>query len=73
MRHILEQVKEAWRNDEFTKSISDFPSFCGVLGMERLPEFLSSNNFREIPDWSEQPLNSDGQAMQAAILDRSQV
>lgn len=73
MKQMLDQVQSAWQNDEFTNSISTFQSFCGVLGMDRLPEFLSVNNFRGVQDWSEQPLGSDGQALQALILDRSQV
>lgn len=73
MKQLLNQVKDAWRNEEFTNSISTFQSFCGVLGMEHLPEFLSNNNFRGIHDWSEQPLPSEGQALQADILERSNV
>lgn len=72
MRQMLNQVKTSWQNDEFTQAISGFQSFCGVLGMGQLPDFLSANNFRGIHDWSEQPLGSDGQALQASILERSQ-
>lgn len=72
MRQMLNQVKDAWRNDEFTQAISSFQSFCGVLGMGQLPEFLATNNFRGVEDWSEQALPSDGQVLQATILERSQ-
>jgi exportin-5 len=72
MRQMLNRVKDAWRNDEFTHAISTFPSFCDALGMGQLPEFLSTNNFRGIQDWSEQALPSDGQTLQALILERSQ-
>ncbi|KAF2130157.1 ARM repeat-containing protein [Dothidotthia symphoricarpi CBS 119687] len=72
MRQMLNQVKDAWRSEELTKSVSEFQSFCGVLGMRRLPDFLSASNFRGVQDWSEQPLNSDGQAMQASMLEQSQ-
>jgi exportin-5 len=72
MRQMLNSVKDAWRNDEFTEAISSFQSFCGVLGMGQLPEFLSANNFRGVQDWSDQQLPSDGQALQASILERSQ-
>jgi hypothetical protein len=73
MKQILGQVKDAWASDDLTNSISSFQSFCGLLGMERLPDFLSENNFQAVQDWSEQPLPSDGQALQATILDRSNV
>jgi exportin-5 len=69
---MLNQVKDAWQNEEFAGAISNFQSFCGILGMGQLPDFLSANNFRGTSDWSNQPLGSDGQALQASILDRSQ-
>ncbi|KAF2259938.1 ARM repeat-containing protein [Lojkania enalia] len=72
LKQILDQVKGAWRNEDFTKSISTFQSFCGAIGMDRLPDFLSTHNFKDIQDWSAQPLSSEGQALQAIILDRSQ-
>lgn len=73
MRQMLTQIKDAWQNSEFADSVSSFQTFCSTLGMAQLPEFLSANNFRDVQDWSEQPLSGDGQAMQAAILEHSQV
>ena len=73
MRQMLTQVKNAWLNEEFASSISSFQSFCAMLGMERLPEFLSANDFRGVQDWSDQPLGSEGQAIQANITERTQV
>jgi exportin-5 len=72
MRQMLNQVKDAWQNDEFSNAISSFQSFCGIVGMGQLPDFLSTNNFRGVQDWTEQPLGSDGQALQTAITERSQ-
>ncbi|CAE7210898.1 hypothetical protein CFE70_009364 [Pyrenophora teres f. teres 0-1] len=72
MRQMLNRVKDAWRNDEFTEAISSFQSFCTALGMGQLPEFLSANNFRGVQDWSQQSLPSEGQTLQANILERSQ-
>jgi exportin-5 len=70
---MLGTVKEAWENDVFTQSLSSFGSFCEMLGMSRLPDFFSAHNFHRVQDWSAQPLDGEGQAMQASILDRSQV
>jgi exportin-5 len=72
MSLMLNQVKDAWQHPEFAGAISDFQSFCGILGMGQLPDFLSTNNFRGVSDWSNQALGSDGQALQASILERSQ-
>ncbi|KAF1949785.1 ARM repeat-containing protein [Byssothecium circinans] len=72
MRQMLAQVKNAWLNEDFANSISTFQSFCGLLGLDRLPEFLSANNFRGVQDWSVQPLGSDGQALQSSITERAQ-
>ncbi|KAH7393781.1 armadillo-type protein [Phaeosphaeria sp. MPI-PUGE-AT-0046c] len=72
LRQMLSQVKDAWQNPDFAGAVTNFQSFCGVLGMGQLPDFLSANNFRGVGDWSNQPLGNDGQALQASILDRSQ-
>ncbi|KAF2641514.1 ARM repeat-containing protein [Massarina eburnea CBS 473.64] len=72
MRQMLTQVQNAWLDEGFASSIADFQSFCGILGMGRLPDFLSANNFRGVQDWSEQPLSSEGQVLQADIIDRTQ-
>lgn len=72
MRLMLNQVKDAWQNEEFAGAVTNFQSFCGILGMGQLPDFLSANNFRSVSDWSNQPLGGDGQALQASILERSQ-
>jgi exportin-5 len=73
MKHILGQVKDAWASEDLSNSVSTFQAFCGLLGMDRLPDFLLANNFQAVQDWSEQSLSSDGQALQAAILERSNV
>ncbi|KAF2752180.1 ARM repeat-containing protein [Sporormia fimetaria CBS 119925] len=71
MRQILDQVKNAWCNEALGNSLSSFQSFCALLGMEHLAEFLSTNRFQQVEDWSEQALPADGQALQANILERS--
>lgn len=73
MREMLITIKEAWQNEDFTKSLSSFQSFCDMLAMGRLPDFFSAHNFQGIQDWSSQPLDTEGQTMQANILERSQV
>lgn len=40
--------------------------------MAQLSEFLATNDFSGVQDWSNQNLPSDGQALQATILERSQ-
>ncbi|KAF2122033.1 armadillo-type protein [Lophiotrema nucula] len=72
LKQMLNRVKDAWRTDDFTSSISSFSSFCGLIGMQNLPDFLSEHNFQNVNDWSAQSLDSEGQAMQANILERSQ-
>lgn len=72
LREMLAEVREVWSSDQFTKSVSSFESFCDLLGMGNLPQYLSTRDFQHAPDWSAQALDNEGQAMQADILDRSQ-
>lgn len=67
MKQVLGPVLDAWRSDEFTNSVSSFEPFCGLMGMDRLPEFLSTNNFAGVQDWTGQPLPSDGNDLQKSI------
>jgi exportin-5 len=71
LRQMLAQAQNAWQVEGFSNSVASFQSFCGILGMEHLPDFLSASNFYGVQDWSEQPLGSDGQALQAAIIERA--
>ncbi|CAN9390336.1 unnamed protein product [Alternaria alternata] len=73
MRQMLNSVKDAWRNDEFTNAISSFQSFCGVLGMVNYPSFLSA---QQLPWCSETGLINNCLVMakhcRLRVLERSQ-
>jgi len=67
---MLNEVKAAWQNEEFTKSLSSFESFCELLCMGQLPQFLATHSFQHVADWSAQALDNEGQAMQKNIQKR---
>lgn len=71
LRQMLDPIKAAWQDPAFTSSLSSFESFCNMIGFGNLGEFLTSKNFHKTSNWSAQPLDSEGQALQASITERS--
>lgn len=67
MQTIVQPVVEAWQNPELTEALSTFSGFCGLVGMEGLPEYLSSRNYATAPDWSAALLDDEGKARQDEI------
>ena len=72
LEQMLQPILKVWEDEELTKSLNSFESFCAMLGLEQLPKFLSDRRFDKIKSWATQPLDSYGQEMQAALLKRFQ-
>jgi len=69
---MLIPVKEAWERSEVVGMASDFEKFCKYLGLDHLPEYLSSRSFDKVQDWSAQELDLEGQRLQADIQHRTE-
>jgi exportin-5 len=70
---MVDGIRKRWEDPDFTQALSSFEGFCNLIGFGGLGEYLTSHDFDKIRDWSEQQLDEEGQAMQAAIIERSQV
>ncbi|KAF2096394.1 ARM repeat-containing protein [Rhizodiscina lignyota] len=71
LRSQLSSVKAVWQDAAFTQQLSNFGSFCELLGFGQLVNYITSHQFQKVPEWSEQQLDDEGKALQALILDRS--
>jgi len=67
MRDILQPVVQAWTDSRLGKAASSSADFCALLGMEELPEYLTSAGFSQIQEWSSQSLDESGRRLQATI------
>lgn len=70
---IVQPVIEAWQDPGLTEVLSTFPGFCRVVGLEGLPEYLSSRDFASAQDWSSAQLDEEGRARQDQIQSRTKV
>ncbi|KAF1988177.1 hypothetical protein K402DRAFT_329073 [Aulographum hederae CBS 113979] len=57
---LIQPVKEQWENLEFLESLSSFQSFCNMMGLGRLVEYLRARRFDQTPDWSTALLDQEG-------------
>ncbi|GAB7337475.1 hypothetical protein MBLNU457_g2807t3 [Dothideomycetes sp. NU457] len=67
MREILQPIVQAWRDPRLGNAVSSSADFCALLGLEGLPEYLTSAGFGQIQDWSSQILDESGRNLQATI------
>lgn len=71
LNELLEPTLRQWENRAFQDSLTSFESFCELLGLREIPEFLLSSKVHTIEDWSTMPLNAHGQQLRESILTRS--
>jgi exportin-5 len=72
MEQMLMPVKNGWQDPALDAAAADFGSFCEFLGLGNLNDYLSAKNFSSVKDWSAQPLDEEGQALQELILNRNE-
>ncbi len=61
---FLQPLINQWRNPSLGQSLSSFPEFSRMLGLEGLQQYLASRAVHEIQDWSSHPLDDEGVFMQ---------
>ncbi|KAK4696105.1 exportin-5, partial [Lecanoromycetidae sp. Uapishka_2] len=67
LEQFLQPLMDQWQNPNLTQSLSSFDSFSRLLGLENLPQYLSSRAVHKIPEWSSQPLDDEGKILQAQM------
>jgi exportin-5 len=67
LQQIIQPVVDIWQDPQLTEALSTFSGFCSVVGLEGLPEYLSSQRYASIQDWPSQPLDQEGKARQTDV------
>jgi exportin-5 len=70
---FIAPVKQLWQNPGLDEALSSFNSFCELLGIGKVRNYLVSHRVHEVSDWSTMPLDGEGQAMQAELNERVKV
>ncbi|KAF2085421.1 ARM repeat-containing protein [Saccharata proteae CBS 121410] len=72
LQQMLNPITEGWQNPAFRASLDSFESFCEMLFLGDIANFLAVRGFQNTPDWASRELDTDGQTKQAEILFRFQ-
>jgi exportin-5 len=67
LEQIIRPVVETWQDAQLTEALSTFSGFCNVVGLEGLPEYLSTHRFASIQDWPSASLDGEGKARQQDV------
>ena len=64
LEQFLRPFVSQWQSNDLSHSLSNFDSFCDVLGLKGIQQYAASRGIHRIRDWSLQPLDEDGKALQ---------
>lgn len=67
LQQIIQPVVQAWQDPQLTEALSSFSGFCNVVGLEGLPDYLSSRRYVTVLDWPSEPLDQEGKARQTQV------
>jgi exportin-5 len=67
LQQIIQPVVDIWQDPQLTEALSTFSGFCSVVGLEGLPEYLSTQRYASVQDWPSQPLDQEGKARQTDV------
>jgi exportin-5 len=70
---FLSPIRSAWQNPQLAQSLSSYSGFCQMMNLDRVQEYLVSRRVMDYEDWSQCPLDAEGQALQASLNDKFRV
>jgi exportin-5 len=73
LQGFIDPVQQLCQSPDLENSISSFPGFCDLLGLNKVQQYLMSHRVHEIQDWAQYALDADGQAIQAELEERLKV
>ena len=66
-------LSNAWGSAELTNSLSSFESFCALLGLDKVQEYMINNRVHEIKDFSSHQLDEQALQLQADLQEKFRV
>ncbi|KAI9825318.1 MAG: hypothetical protein M1819_000564 [Sarea resinae] len=70
LERFLLPIRSAWQDPELTQSLSSYKSFCELLGLSKVQDYLINRQAYQIPDWSSVQVDDEGRAMQVEMNER---
>ncbi|KAF8461021.1 armadillo-type protein [Kalaharituber pfeilii] len=66
-------LSNAWGSAELTASLASFESFCKLLGLDKVQEYMINNRVHEIKDFSAHQLDPQALQLQADLQEKFRV
>lgn len=73
LQAFISPVQQLWQNAELVEAISSFGSFCELMGLGKVRDYLVSRRVHEIQEWGLYQLDAEGQAIQKELDERVKV
>ncbi|KAL3426143.1 nuclear import and export protein [Phlyctema vagabunda] len=70
LKNFIAPVEALWQNQEMNQAILSFDSFCELLGLDKVRNYLVARRAHEIQDWGMYQLDAEGQAIQKELDER---
>ena len=67
LEQFLRSLVSQWDNDALSSSLSSFNNFCHLIGLGGIQEYARNRAIHRIQEWSEQPLDDEGKAIQSQM------
>ena len=64
---FLQPLAQQWMDENFSRALTSFQGFCGLLGMGSLQTYLSDRKVHQVVDWAGQTLDNDGEALRSHL------
>ena len=64
LQNFLQPLILQWQNQELDQALSNFQSFCGMLGVSGVQQYFLQRNAHQIEDWTSSVLDKEGEAFQ---------
>ena len=64
LENFLQPLIRQWQKPELNQPLTNFASFCEMLGIKSIEQYFLQRDAIQIEDWTSQPLDTEGQAFQ---------
>ena len=66
----ISPLLNAWDTPELTNALASFESFCSLLGLDKVQEYMVAKRVNVIQDWSSHKLDPEALRLQADLQEK---
>jgi exportin-5 len=70
LQAFLQPVKQPWADAQLAASLESFETFCNLIGLSSVRQYLIKHQVHKIEDWATFKLDAEGIALQEGLAER---